>query len=130
MLYEFEELVVLFWIDASAVSVLVCGNALPVRTLEVPEAIFCSASSTEPSPKLADTVLPLAYVDPLHDTVDMQFPSVTVPASGLGGLGASPFALLPCCHFLCCSLWIPSLFVEVLVNGRLKIIQAPCVDLK
>jgi len=108
---EFGVLVASTRIDASVVSVQ--GNALPVRTLQVAEVVFCSAPLIEPFPLPVDAVLLLAYVDPLHDTTDLQFLSTTTPASGLEGLATSPFDPLSCCHCSRYSLWIPSLLVEV-----------------
>ena len=68
---EFGELAVLSWIGEFAVLVSTCGNVLPVWTLPIAEVFFCSTPSTEPSPLLADVALPLAYVDLLHDAVDL-----------------------------------------------------------
>ena len=121
---EFGELVVLSWTDACAVSISACENVLPVQILQVAETVFCFAPSIEPSPLLVGAALLPAYVAPLPDAADLQLPSVAAPASGLGGFEALTFVLLSWCHYSCCSLWIPSLLAEVLVNGTLKITRA------
>ena len=110
---EFEELVASSWIDASAVLMSACGNALPARTLQVAKAVFCFSPSIEPSPLPACAALPPAYVVPLRAVADLQLPSVVAPASGLEGPVA--WHLFFCCVVIVRE-QIPSLLVEVLKN--------------